>query len=196
MTKDKEKKSELPWSKVKRNFLIVSIFFFVFSFFPFPYHINLNKLDVKSIKLKGKVYITRHKHRGDNYELQLSFYSLDTKFKISGIDYQYVLHDDFKRDFKQGDLITIYYSGNRIYDIIRHNRHYMNLEKANFHRKQNRRIVFWIFFIGSLLCLVPFCFKEKPNINFIVVIFLSMILIGFIASYFIGFKYVTLFNYK
>lgn len=199
-TKEKKEKVKLTWQQKKKNYvfgLVISILFFLLSIFSTP-NVSVEELDKATFKLVFEPsYETVIRHRGGNdYEIHLKFYESDKKFKITGIDYQYVDHSNFKADFKRGDLVTIYFSDDKIYDIVKYGKHYMNLEKSNYHRNKNRVWPRTFSIVGFILCLIPVFFKNEPRINFIVILISGLILTFIVLYYTEGLEFVQLKNYK
>ena len=164
---DKKKKSwnELTWNEKKDRFKeIVFIFLFlsVFTFFSTP-HPNITELETIDIKITKEPGFEKSKGKSTSYWIEL--HSGEKTYEISGVDYKYLSKNKFSELVHKDSTITISKLGDKIFKMKFKNEELLNYNLAGIHKMKNRNFMRIIFFSGFFLCLIPFFFKNPPDIK-------------------------------
>ena len=160
------------WLETKKQYktgLIVSSII-VFAFLVWPGNkINTSQENfIKETVILDSIPIfdeESHGKSGTDYFVKLKFKGDNNEYRISGIDYNFLLHKEFSK-INVGDTLKISRTSNNIHSIIKNEFDYLNYEKA----ETNRGLV--IYFLGYLFIpMIPICFfiqflKKRPHYIF------------------------------
>ncbi len=158
---------EKTWKQKKKLFragTFVFLFFVVLTFFSTP-QLKQEDLDYKIVELTKSPKFEKQwtKNGGTNYWLVLN--TKTATYKITGIDYKYLRHRLFKMNIKRGDTLKVGINEGKVFTLNKDYREYLQFEKAQFHKSQNRIFSRYLFSTGSILCLIPLFFKKQPTIS-------------------------------
>lgn len=154
------------WNKQQRNFKIGSLVFLLFIALTFISTPEYKKEDLsyKTITLSADPEFKVHCRKGScSYWLELS--SEDGGYEVNGIDYKYLIHERFKLAVKKGNKVRIGYVGSNVISLSKMGFDFLQFEKAQYHKQQNRLFSRCLFSAGFLLCIFPLFFKETPRLK-------------------------------
>ncbi|WP_430401194.1 hypothetical protein [Flavobacterium sp.] len=165
MSKNDKSWNKLAWNDKKNRFQVfafIFLFLFVFTFFSIK-HPNLNDLENVEIKLTKEPVFKKPTGKWASYYIELN--SNENKYKIRGIDYKYISKDKFLKLIHKDTTITISKFGNDIFKLNVGNEELLNYDLAGIHKTKNKNFMRIICFSGFILCLIPFFFKNTPEIK-------------------------------
>lgn len=149
------------WDKQQRNFKIGSLVFMVFlvlTFLSTPEY-QEEDLSYRTITLKAPPEFKENCRKSCSYWLVL--YTAAGTYEVTGIDYKYLLHERFKLAVKKGNQLRIGHIGNNVVSLSKMGFDFLQFEKAQYHKQQNRLFSRCLFSAGLLLCIFPLFFKKK-----------------------------------
>lgn len=155
------------WHKIKKDYwtgTVVFAFCVVLSFFTAPAY-RLSDLTKKTVKIAGYPVWKETHSKGSNYWVNLYFFNDPGEYEISGIDYKYLNYAAFKDSIHYGDIVTVGVKGDQILTFEKNGLPYLNFDKAQFHKRQNRIWASVLFFTGFICCIIPLFFKTYPTIR-------------------------------
>lgn len=191
-----------PWNKIKKDYwtgTFVFTFLFVFSYFTAPSY-SLSDLTKKTVKLSSDPVWKEIHYKGSRYWVDLHFSGDSKEYEIGGIDYKYLKYPAFKDSIKDGDLVKIGVSEDKILTLEKGGIQYLNFDKAQFHKGQNRIWSRSLFMTGLICCIIPLFFRTYPTlkvggqemrIRFGLILLVSLTITFFILYNTIGFEFVS-----
>ncbi|WP_179319330.1 hypothetical protein [Winogradskyella helgolandensis] len=158
---------EKTWQEKKKTFKIGTfafLFLIVITFIQTPEYEKEN-LTYKTIELNEEPEFRKNCNGRGSCSYSLELNPKTTDFNISGIDYKYLKHRQFKRNIKIGDKLTIGVIDDIILTLSKNGTEYLQFNKAQFHKQRNRLFSRYLFSTGFMLCLIPLLFNKQPKIK-------------------------------
>lgn len=156
------KMTQKEWDDEQGKFgigFIFSTFFFIISFFSTPIYSD-DELIVEKLVFKSAEF-----HSGKINNVEILIVGKTDEFEIHGIEKEYLNKHLFKK-IKFGDTIIVSHVDQDIIRINFQNKELMNKQKADIHKKQNRRFVRFISLTGMIFFIIPAFFENQPTLRF------------------------------
>ena len=160
------------WSGTKKQFrtgLLISLII-VFALLIWPGNI-IDTSQVEFIKetviLDSKPFFEEEHHgkSGAEYFVKLKFKGSNQEFRITGIDYNFLKHQEFVK-INSGDTLEIGRTSNEIHSLVKNGIDYLNFTKAETNRGLSIYFIGYLFIPMIPICLMVQFFKKRPHYTF------------------------------
>ena len=156
---------EKSWKEKKKLFgagLLVFLCFIGFTYIQTPEYEKQDLTYQTLVLRESPKFIKEHAPRGSvSYSLELN--PRRTSLVVKAIDYKYLKHRSFKQEVKKGDTLKIGIIDNIILTMSKDGKEYLQFDRAQYHKQQNRIFSRYLFSTGFILCLLPLLFREHPK---------------------------------
>ena len=151
--------------------------------------------------IETKPLFKKEKHgKNTKYLVEIHFKNNKITYEISGIDYNYLKNEEFKKEINIGDTVTISRFGNEIKSISKNGKEYLDYSTAEENRKNTNKFLGLLFIPIFFLCFIPQFFERKPSIRignknyeiqFDVIVIIVFIITFIILKLYIEFEFIT-----